>query len=135
MVVSVKRHAKSFKKNVKKISSSILHADKASTLIVLRDWFNSSEDYEEYSCTIVKPYYKAIKEKLLEKNFEIQDMKIYKVGSFFVCTYVIKAKTPHKGMLYSMQSNSGEELILYTAAIVSNVSCKKHNHCAILHAR
>lgn len=54
MVVSVKRHAKSFKRNVRKISSSILHADKTSTLRVLRDWFNSSEDYEEYSCTIVK---------------------------------------------------------------------------------
>lgn len=123
------------KKNVQKISSSFLHADKASTLRVLRDWFNSNEDYEEYDCCIVKPYYSAIKDKLLEKNFEIQDIKVYKVESFFVCTYVIKAKTTHKGMLYSGQSKSGEQLILYTAAIVPNVSCKQHNHCAILHAR
>lgn len=135
MVVVVKRHVESFKKNVQKISSSILHADKASTLRVLLDWFNSKDEYEEYDCGIVRPYYNAIKEKLLEKQFEILGIKVYRVGSFFVCTYVIKAKTPYKGMLYSGQSDSGEEPILYTAAIVSNVSCEWHNHCAILHSR
>ena len=135
MVMIVKRHKKSFFKNVYKIGSSVLHADKASTLRALYNWFNSKEDYELYDCGIVQPYYDAIKKKLLEKNFDIEDIIVYKVDNFFVCTYAIKAKNLYTDMEFSGQSSSGNELILFTAAIVFNISCRQHNHCGILHAR
>lgn len=131
----MKRHKKSFLKNVQKISASILHEDKVSILKVLRDWFNSSEDYEEYNCAIVGHYYNLIKDKLFEINFIIQGIKVYKVDNFFVCTYVVKARDVYREMIHSGQSSSGDELILYTAAIVFNGSCVRHNHCGILHAR
>ncbi len=131
----MKRHRKSFYQNVKKISSSIIHSDKVSVLKPLLEWFNSRENYEVYDCGIVKPYYDGIKAKLYENNFCIDEIKVYKVEHFFVCTYIVKAKDVYKKYSYSKQSSSGNELLLYTAAIVFNISCKQHNHCGILHQR